>query len=160
MTNRIDPVRREASPEPAPQGVYDIIAPEGGIPAGCTNTVPYSFGITTHDGAPPARGAPLGEICEHQIGMTMKLNSGILLDGQGRIGSIVANRQFQFDGPPAQHGAIYTGGWSVCDDNTLALGPSKQFYKCLSGDFYNLYDQAIGGQCVPTTIMVVKLRGC
>jgi hypothetical protein len=63
----------------------------------------------------------------------MTLRNGVLFDKEGKIGSIVANRQFQFDGPPAQAGAIYTGGWSVCDDNLLALGPSKNFFKCLSG---------------------------
>jgi hypothetical protein len=63
----------------------------------------------------------------------MALKNGVLLDKQGKIGSIVANRQFQFDGPPAQAGAVYTGGWSVCDDNLLALGPSKNFFMCLSG---------------------------
>lgn len=64
----------------------------------------------------------------------MKLNNHVLTDSLGRIGSIVANRQFQFDGPPAQAGAIYTGGWSVCADGVLALGSSKQFYQCDSGD--------------------------
>lgn len=70
----------------------------------------------------------------------MRLANGVLIDSLGRIGSIVANRQFQFDGPPAQAGAIYTGGWSVCPDGLLALGSSKTFYQCDSGDCeYLLY---------------------
>ncbi|KAA8901853.1 hypothetical protein FN846DRAFT_956295 [Sphaerosporella brunnea] len=144
MTNR-RPVRREASPEPAPQESTTSSLPR--VASGrCTNTVPYSFESRPMTG-PPQPVAPLGEICEHQIGMTMKLNSGILLDGQVRIGSIVAIVSSTWC-------TIYTGGWSVCDDNNAGLGPSKQFYKCLSGD---CIDRC---QCVPTTIMVVKLRGC
>ncbi|KAA8910603.1 hypothetical protein FN846DRAFT_904854 [Sphaerosporella brunnea] len=85
---------------------------------------------------------------------------GVLQEQLGRIGSIVANRQLQFDGPPAQAGAVFTGGWSVCDDNFLALGASKVFYKCLSGTFYNLYDQSIAAQCLPTHLMILKLRDC
>jgi hypothetical protein len=126
--------RRDPSPEPAPQGVYDTIAPPGGSPAGCATTVPYKFSLAPRDpDIPFSRGSPMIEICESASKVAMTLTNGILLDKYGKIGSIVANRQFQFDGPPAQAGAIYTGGWSVCDDNTLALGPSKQFFKCLSG---------------------------
>lgn len=63
----------------------------------------------------------------------MTLNNGVLTDGQGRTGYIADNRQFQFDAP-AQAGAIYTGGFSVCDDGTLALGGNKQFWACGSSD--------------------------
>ena len=53
---------------------------------------------------------------------------------------IAANYQFQFDAPP-QAGAIYTTGFSLCSNNSLALGGSAIFYQCLSGSFYNLYDR-------------------
>ena len=53
---------------------------------------------------------------------------------------IAANYQFQFDNPP-QAGAIYTTGFSLCANNTLALGGSAIWYQCLSGSFYNLYDR-------------------
>ncbi|KAL9098702.1 MAG: hypothetical protein Q9187_009614, partial [Circinaria calcarea] len=86
--------------------------------------------------------------------LVLTLNDGILLDAQQRVGSIVANRQFQFDGPP-QAGAVYTGGWSNCPNGTLAIGGSAIFYQCLSGDFNNLYDQSIGGQCTPVYINTV-----
>jgi hypothetical protein len=100
---------------------------------GCITTIPYKFTLAPRDPNPPlARGSPLFEMCESGASATLSLRNGVLLDRQGKIGSIVANRQFQFDGPPAQAGAIYTGGWSVCDDGLLALGPSKQFWKCLS----------------------------
>jgi hypothetical protein len=126
--------RRDPAPEPAPQGVYDTLAPPGGTPAGCATTVPYKFTLAPRDtGIPLSRGSPMIEICESASKAGMTLRNGVLLDKQGKIGSIVANRQFQFDGPPAQAGAIYTGGWSVCDDTMLALGSSKQFFKCLSG---------------------------
>ncbi|CAY80926.1 Pir1p [Saccharomyces cerevisiae EC1118] len=42
------------------------------------------------------------ETCKSSGTLEMNLKGGILTDGKGRIGSIVANRQFQFDGPPPQ----------------------------------------------------------
>ncbi|KAF2873619.1 heat shock protein, partial [Massariosphaeria phaeospora] len=81
------------------------------------------------------------------------LEDGILHDPYGRTGAIVANYQFQFDGPP-QAGSIYTGGFSVCENNTLAIGGSTLFYRCMSGEFGNLYDRSIGDQCREVNIAV------
>ncbi|KEQ97739.1 hypothetical protein AUEXF2481DRAFT_542416 [Aureobasidium subglaciale EXF-2481] len=77
---------------------------------------------------------------------------------QGRTGYIAANNQFQFD-KPAQTGAIYTAGFSVCSNGTLAIGNSAIFYQCLSGDFYNLYDESTGAQCSPIYINVLAAGG-
>ena len=90
----------------------------------------------------------------------MKLTDSILTDAHGRIGSIVANRQFQFDGPPPQAGAIYAAGWSISDDGNLAIGNTTVFYQCLSGNFYNLYDEHIGSQCEEVYLKVVDLIDC
>ena len=90
----------------------------------------------------------------------MVLNKGILTDSKGRIGSIVANQQFQFDGPPPQAGAIYAAGWSVTADGNLAIGEKDIFYQCLSGNFYNLYDEHIGSQCEEVYLKVVDLVDC
>jgi hypothetical protein len=46
-----------------------------------------------------------------------------------------------------QAGALFTGGWTLCSNGSLALGPSTIFYRCLSGDFYNLYDRNWAAQC-------------
>ena len=88
------------------------------------------------------------------------MKDGVLTDIKGRIGSIVANRQFQFDGPPPQAGAIYAGGWSITPEGNLALGNDDVFYQCLSGDFYNLYDEKIGGQCHPIHLQAIDLVNC
>lgn len=90
----------------------------------------------------------------------MDLENGILRDGKRRIGSIVANRQFQFDGPPPQAGAIYAAGWSVTPEGNLALGDSDVFYQCASGNFYNLYDEYIAEQCHPIHLEVLSLVDC
>ncbi|CAI4622388.1 CBM_collapsed_G0034160.mRNA.1.CDS.1 [Saccharomyces cerevisiae] len=82
--------------------------------------------------------------CKSSGTLEMDLKGGILTDGKGRIGSIVANRQFQFDGPPPQAGAIYAAGWSITPEGNLAIGDQDTFYQCLSGNFYNLYDEHIG----------------
>ena len=74
-------------------------------------------------------------------------------DPYNRTASIVANRQFQFDGPP-QAGAIYTGGWAVCENNSLAFGPSTIFWRCTSGGFMNLYDENVADQCTEANIVV------
>ncbi|KAH3688731.1 hypothetical protein WICPIJ_000285 [Wickerhamomyces pijperi] len=98
--------------------------------------------------------------CKDSAALSLILKGGELTDAKGRIGSIVANRQFQFDGPPPQAGAIYAGGWSVTEDGYLALGNQTEFFQCLSGTFYNLYDESIGGQCHPINLQVVDLISC
>ncbi|CDK29852.1 unnamed protein product [Kuraishia capsulata CBS 1993] len=98
--------------------------------------------------------------CKSDDALSLVLNGGILTDAKGRIGSIVANRQFQFDGPPPQAGAIYAAGWSVSEDGYLAIGNNTVFYQCLSGTFYNLYDESIGDQCHEVELQVVDLVSC
>jgi hypothetical protein len=83
------------------------------------------------------------------------LSNSVLTDAKGRIGGIVANHQFQFDGPPSQDGTIYNSGWSVCSNGSLALGPSAIFYQCLSGTFYNLYNTPAGASCEAVIITVI-----
>lgn len=116
--------------------------------------------------------------CENSDTLMMSLSDGKLMDSKGRTGYIVcwndfptsiivkltttlqaSNYQFQFDGPP-QAGAIYTSGWSVCEGGVLALGDSKTFYQCRSGDFYNLYNENWAPQCQAVTIKAVNLVSC
>lgn len=121
-----------------PQGVYETITPHGAPPADCATTYGTLFGVVAYEGLP--RTAKMTRTCIAPGSLAMRLVNGVLIDSLGRIGCIVANRQFQFDGPPAQAGAIYTGGWSVCADGVLALGSSKKFYQCSSGNCgYLLY---------------------
>lgn len=98
--------------------------------------------------------------CNNNSTLSMSLSKGILTDRKGRIGSIVANRQFQFDGPPPQAGAIYAAGWSITPEGNLALGDQDTFYQCLSGDFYNLYDKHIGSQCHEVYLKAIDLIDC
>ncbi|EJS43221.1 YJL160C [Saccharomyces arboricola H-6] len=100
------------------------------------------------------------QACKDPGTLAITLNEGVLIDSKGRIGSIVANRQFQFDGPPPQAGAIYAGGWSITNQGALAIGDNDVFYQCLSGTFYNLYDKSIGGQCNPVHLQTVGLVDC
>jgi hypothetical protein len=88
----------------------------------------------------------------------MSLSNSILTDPRGRTGYIAANYQFQFDGPP-QAGAIYTAGFSLCGNGSLALGGSAVFWQCLSGSFYNLYDRDWAGQCSPVTLNTYDCTG-
>ncbi|CAI4941500.1 AVN_HP_G0149520.mRNA.1.CDS.1 [Saccharomyces cerevisiae] len=98
--------------------------------------------------------------CNNNSTLSMSLSKGILTDRKGRIGSIVANRQFQFDGPPPQAGAIYAVGWSITPEGNLAIGDQDTFYQCLSGDFYNLYDKHIGSQCHEVYLQAIDLIDC
>lgn len=88
----------------------------------------------------------------------MTLQDGVLKDSKDRTGYIASNFQFQFDGPP-QAGAIYTAGFSTCNNGSLALGGSTVFYRCLSGDFYNLYDRHWAAQCEPIEIVAASCDG-
>jgi len=97
--------------------------------------------------------------CASNSTLALSLSSGVLKDSHGRTGYIAANYQFQFDSPP-QAGAIYTSGFSVCSNGSLALGGSNIFYQCLSGSFYNLYDRKWASQCTPVTINALTLQNC
>lgn len=92
--------------------------------------------------------------------LQLTLEDSILRDNRDRIGSIVGSRQFQFDGPVPQHGALYAAGWAISSKGYLELGGSPRFYQCASGDFHNLYDRSIGHQCTPVTLEVVELIDC
>lgn len=114
--------------------------------------------------------------CVASNALTFSLTDGELRDAQLRVGAIVANRQFQFDGPPPQAGTIYAAGWAFVpasyaganEDESdtidtgykLALGNQTTFFKCKSGDFYNLYDASIGGQCSEIEIFVLEVVDC
>ncbi|CUM57747.1 unnamed protein product [Debaryomyces tyrocola] len=98
--------------------------------------------------------------CVGDSSLGMQLNGSVLTDEKGRIGAIVSNRQFQFDGPPPQAGSIYAAGWSVTENGLLALGDQTIFYQCHSGDFYNLYDESIAEQCSAVHLAIVDLVEC
>ncbi len=92
--------------------------------------------------------------CGAEGTLVVTLEDGSTFDAQGRTGYIASNYQFQFDAP-AQAGALFTSGFTVCGDNVLALGASKTFYQCLSGDFYNLYDRTWAAQCEPVSLLAI-----
>lgn len=96
-------------------------------------------------------------VCAGGFSVTMADNR--LTDAAGRTGYIASNYQLQFDQPP-QAGAIYTSGFSICGNGSLALGGSNIFYQCLSGDFYNLYDRHWARQCSPITIETMREVNC
>ncbi|CAI4044377.1 hypothetical protein SUVZ_10G0480 [Saccharomyces uvarum] len=98
--------------------------------------------------------------CKNSGTLELVLKDGVLTDAKGRIGSIVSNRQFQFDGPPPQAGAIYAAGWSITEDGYLAIGDNDVFYQCLSGNFYNLYDENVAEQCSAIHLEAVSLVDC
>lgn len=100
------------------------------------------------------------------------LEGGVLKDQQGRTGNVVANTQFQFD-EPLQTDALFTSGFSVCENNTLAYPGSAIFYQCLSGNpeapedrsklFNNLYTQPQGptsGEADQCDQIYIEVIGC
>ncbi|KAM0272823.1 hypothetical protein ACHAQH_008581 [Verticillium albo-atrum] len=127
-------------------------APAAAAPAGCSTTYADSFEISIVAAPEEAKHLEMrAATCSGSL--VVNLKDGVLTDSKDRTGSIVANYQFQFDGP-AQVDAIYTSGFSVCDDNLLALGDKKTFYKCNSGSFANLYDRNWANQCSPVALYV------
>ncbi|CCG25641.1 Pir1 1,3-beta-glucan-linked structural cell wall protein [Candida orthopsilosis Co 90-125] len=124
---------------------------------------------TLSDGQPQESGASsddddsnssIPQACSSSNNLVMKLEDSVLTDSHGRIGAIVANRQFQFDGPPPQAGSIFAAGWSISSDGYLTLGDSKVFYQCLSGDFYNLYDENVAAQCNAVKLKIIDFVDC
>ncbi|KAI5245403.1 hypothetical protein E4T42_06745 [Aureobasidium subglaciale] len=138
-----------------PQGVTQPIAPQEATPQGCSTNFNGPFSISIANVTTPAKRSL--DTRQEKV-LTITLANGVLTDDQGRTGYIAANNQFQFD-KPAQTGAIYTAGFSVCSNGTLAIGNSAVFYQCLSGDFYNLYDESTGAQCSPIYINVLAAGG-
>ncbi|KAK4637449.1 Cell wall mannoprotein CIS3 [Fulvia fulva] len=90
--------------------------------------------------------------------LRLTLNNGVLKDEQDRTGNIVANNQFQFD-KPIQDNAKITEGWAACPNGTLVLGSDAVFKQCLSGNFYNLYDENGAGQCNEIYIQIINGGG-
>lgn len=128
----------------APQGVTQSISPPESAPQGCQVTYPDEFSITTVN---VSESSSVKKRQTNQMGgLTITIKNGVMKDGDGDTGYIAANKQFQFDKPP-QTGAIYTAGWSVCANKTIALGGSTIFYSCNSGNFNNLYSKSQGKQC-------------
>lgn len=135
---------------------------DGQVQASGTAAAQISDGQVQATGTASAEAADEGYpvACLTSSSLAMTLNDSILTDSKGRIGAIVANRQFQFDGPPPQAGSIYAAGWSITSDGYLAIGDNDVFYQCMSGDFYNLYDQTQGAQCEPVYLQVVDFVSC
>lgn len=102
----------------------------------------------------------ISSACLTENSLAMVLNDSVLTDQKGRIGAIVANRQFQFDGPPPQAGSIYAAGWSITPEGNLAIGDNDVFWQCASGDFYNLYDENIAPQCHSIHLKIINLVNC
>jgi hypothetical protein len=74
-------------------------------------------------------------------------------------------KRFQFD-PEPQPNSKQNGGFSLCSNNTLALSGGiprpfgdTTFWQCLSGDFYNLYSDSQGMQCLKIYIQAVMASG-
>lgn len=148
------PVPKAPAPEtPAPKAP----APKAPAPEPPTPAVTSSSSTTVVAAAStPTSGL---KACAQDGALAITLEDGILKDQKGRTGYIAANYQFQFDGPP-QAGALYTSGFTLCNNGSLALGGSNVFYQCLSGDFYNLYDRYWAAQCSPVTINPIILEKC
>jgi hypothetical protein len=140
-----------------PQAVTDAITPTAAAPADCTGSFDGNFEITVAEVTNVKR--DVSEIekraeCGSNGILVMSLTDGSVFDARGHTGYIASNFQFQFDQPP-QAGSLFTSGFSICPGNLLALGDSTTFYRCLSGDFYNLYDRDWAEQCEPVSIVAV-----
>jgi len=130
--------------------------PQASSPAGCSSSSSGSFQISTVN----LTSSKKRDLERRQLSgpLTLSLNGGILKDQAGRQGYIAANYQFQFDAP-IQAGARQTSGFSLCSNQSLALGSSTVFYQCLSGNFYNLYSQSIRQDCIAINIQAVSGTG-
>ncbi|KAI1112254.1 hypothetical protein F5Y14DRAFT_277330 [Nemania sp. NC0429] len=138
-----------------PQGVTEKLTPTGVAPAGCTGSFDGKFEISVAKVTKEKRSITEKRAeCGAEGILVVTLQDGSTYDAQGRTGYIASNYQFQFD-KPAQAGALFTSGFSLCEDNIMALGSSKTFYQCLSGSFYNLYDRTWAAQCEPVSIIAV-----
>lgn len=141
---------------PMPQAVTSAVAPEAPVPSGCETSHEGTFQITVVNVSSSSK----RDVERRQLSgiLTLTLSDEDLKDQAGRTGYIASNYQFQFDSPP-QAGAIYTSGFSLCSNNSLALGGSSIFYQCWSGGFFNLYDRDWAEHCVPIYLIAQSFSG-
>ena len=148
----------EAAPTPTASAIAQIS--DGQIQHQTASAIPSASGASQiADGQIQNRAAALPKFCAAPNTLTMTLKDSELRDSHGRVGAIVANHQFQFDGPPPQAGSIYAAGWSIYE-GVLALGSNTKFYQCQSGDFYNLYDEPLGDYCEPVQLEILEFIDC
>jgi len=135
-------------------------SPTAPAPAGCTASYDGAFQITIVSVDSPSKVKRQSTTCGQSGYLTVTLADGILTDSENRQGEIVANYQFQFDNP-LQNNAVYTEGFSVCSNGSLALGGTNVFYECETfggpgiGNYSNLYSQSTGAQCNPILIDII-----
>jgi len=124
--------------------------PQASSGSQCASSAPTTFAVTTVNATKTATKRSLER---RQLDGTLKisLKDGKLTDQAGRTGYIAGNYQFQFDSP-VQANAKETEGFGLCSNGSMSLMGSTVFYQCLSGDFYNLYSQSTGAQCIPIHI--------
>ncbi|KAI3402290.1 hypothetical protein KGF56_004860 [Candida oxycetoniae] len=88
------------------------------------------------------------------------LKNTILKDSKGRIGSIVANHQFQFD-KPTQPDALFTKGFSIVweDKNwLLALNGKTTFWDSALNDYlYKVYDAPITSKSRKVELVIIEV---
>lgn len=138
----------------------NLAQPSKGTPVTTSAKLDHQARATTSEATSTTSSpGPTIVACKTNSTLELTLADSILTDSEGRTGYIAANYQFQFDKPP-QAGAIYTSGFSVCANGSLALGGSNIFYQCLSGSFYNLYDRLWAPQCSPITLETLELITC
>lgn len=142
--------------KPMPQAVTSAIAPEAPAPSGCSESHDGTFQISVINVTSSSK-RDLEKRQKDGV-LTLELSGGKLTDQAGRTGYIASNYQFQFDSPP-QAGAIYTSGFSLCSNNSLALGGSSIFYQCWSGSFHNLYDRHWADQCSAIYLVALTSGG-
>lgn len=155
-------------------GVSSAVAPTAAAPAGCSSNYAGMFQIqdTLLPGGSKRSleavrtAAPLNQptattgrdlvltSLQRDTPLTIMLTNGVLKDSDGRTGYLASNMQFQFDNPP-QAGAIYTAGFTICSNGSLALGNDALWWSCLSGSFSNIYYESQGGQCKEVTLQAI-----
>ncbi|TID21778.1 hypothetical protein E2P81_ATG05047 [Venturia nashicola] len=151
----------QAPVAPSPAVATPAAAPPAGAPLAAVPPMADMSGMNMRRdvGAPPDAPATQLVSCITKGTLNITLDGGVMKDDKGRTAYIASNYQLQFDDPP-QSGSIFTAGFSVCNNGSLALGGSTTWYQCRSGDFYNLYDRWWAEQCNPVTINAVMLKQC
>ncbi|RMZ71007.1 covalently-linked cell wall [Pyrenophora seminiperda CCB06] len=124
--------------------------PQASSGSECASTAPSEFAITTVNATTTTTRRSF-ERRQLDGTLMISLKDGKLTDQAGRTGYIAGNYQFQFDSP-VQANAKETEGFGLCSNGSMSLMGSTVFYQCQSGDFYNLYSQSTGAQCIPIHI--------
>lgn len=125
------------------------LIPSATPPPECSETYASRFELVEYDST---TGDNLGRIACGDPDCQFILTDGVLKNNRDQIYYVARDYKLSLNFDPANHDPIYTGGFSMCGNNTLLLGNSATWYSC----FNYFYYKEGGPSCFPVYFQAVS----